>query len=189
MLPFGEYFGLFIGLRRLRYDEPRLSRSWLNIDPENHLREVYVCWRKWAGFSPFQACGKRLRSGLSNSRLFNAALLLETECTPYDLRATILRPIEQTLHRAHGKSQCPAHHRSRFSFIQPGGDDRGASAHPRSRYPHPPVRLLPPSAQIAPAYIHPETGQTLRDIAAGSRAMQETMKREDVRLWEPRGNE
>ncbi len=162
-----------------------------NIDPENHLREAVRLLAQMGRILAVSSVWETPPVGLVEQPNFlNAALLLETECTPDDLRATILRPIEQTLHRV--RTENPNAPRTIDLDLALFNQEVMTVGH--RHIPDPDILtrafVAIPLAEIAPAYIHPETGQTLRDIAAGLRVTQETMKkREDVRLWEPRENE
>ena len=112
----------------------------------------------------------------------NAAVLIETELTASELKAQVLLVIEQELRRVRTADKNAP--RTIDLDIALFGDqilDLGARHIPDPdilKYPH----VAVPLADIAPRWRHPETGQTLQEIAQGP-AVHGLVRRPDVVLW------
>ncbi len=102
----------------------------------------------------------------SQAPYYNAAVLIETDLPPADLKAS-LRSIEQAL----GRVRTPDKYAPRpidLDIALYGGqildlDGRHIPDPDIARFPH----LAIPLADLAPDWVHPESGLTLRQIAAG----------------------
>lgn len=114
-------------------------------------------------------------------RFLNAAVLVETDRQPAELKAQVLQAIESDLGRVRTADKNAP--RTIDLDITLFGDqvlDIGGRHIPDPDllgYPH--VAL--PMADLAPEFRHPETGQTLREIAASMDALG-TRLRKDIRL-------
>lgn len=122
---------------------------------------------------------------VSQANFLNAAALLQTDEPAETLHANVIRPIEHTLHRV----RTPNPNAPRTIDLDLSLFNEAILVLPHHRIPDPDILtqafVAIPLAEIAPAYHHPETGQTLAEIAAGfADAMEEMIIREDVRLWE-----
>lgn len=101
---------------------------------------------------------------------YNAALLLHTDLAPLDLKINVLREIEREVGRVHdpqSKEQLVALDLDIVlwgDFVMDYGDKPW-------QVPDPDLLLYAyvtvPLAEIAPDALHPETGQSLAEIAAG----------------------
>lgn len=94
----------------------------------------------------------------------NAAVLLTTPLTPAALKTDVLRPLETKL----GRDRSQKRHVSADIDIMLW--DYAVSTYLDKPIPDPAVTTQPfvalPLAEIAPAYVHPQTGQSLAQIAA-----------------------
>ncbi|MFQ5407175.1 MAG: 2-amino-4-hydroxy-6-hydroxymethyldihydropteridine diphosphokinase [Anaerolineales bacterium] len=97
---------------------------------------------------------------------FNAAALVETTRTPEDFKREILRPIESAL----GRRRSSDKNAPRTIDIDVALVNEQICELDGRHVPEPDVVAYPhvaiPLAEIAPDYIHPETRQTLADIAS-----------------------
>jgi 2-amino-4-hydroxy-6-hydroxymethyldihydropteridine diphosphokinase len=117
-------------------------------------------------------------------KFLNAAALIETDLTAAELKTQVLQVIEQELGRARTEEKNAP--RTIDLDIALFGDqilDVGLRHIPDpeiSKYPH----IVVPLADLAPQQRHPETGQTLQEIARGLPASG-LVRRPDVVLWPP----
>ena len=115
---------------------------------------------------------------------FNAAVILETELSPAELKQQVLQPLEHLLGRV--RSSDPNAPRTIDVDISLFNDEVLTLG--KRRIPDPEILLYPhiavPLADVAPDYRHPETGETLADIAARMIASseQQLVRRDDVAL-------
>ena len=140
-----------------------------NIDPERNLKAcvrelerfgrvlaVSSVWESW----PAGAAGS---AGLSD--FLNAAVLLETALSPEELRDTAIAGIEETL----GRVRTEDRNASRTIDIDLLLFNRETLQLGERRIPSPEILERPivaiPLAEIAPDYVHPDTGRTLSGIA------------------------
>jgi 2-amino-4-hydroxy-6-hydroxymethyldihydropteridine diphosphokinase len=118
---------------------------------------------------------------------FNAAIALETAMHPADLKQQVLADIEQQLGRQRSADpNAPRTIDIDISLYDDAILDLGKRHIPDPeivRYPH----IAVPLADLAPAYRHPETGDTLAQIAAGvtAAAGQPLLRRDDIFLPQP----
>lgn len=114
----------------------------------------------------------------------NAAVILETALSAVELKEQVLRPLEQSLGRA--RTSDPNAPRSidvDICLFNHDILDLG-----RRHIPDPEILLHPhvavPLAQVAPDYLHPETGESLAEIArrVKSQSSQSLIPRWDVVL-------
>ena len=116
---------------------------------------------------------------------FNAAVILETELSPAELKQQVLQPLEHLLGRQ--RTSDPNSPRTIDVDISLFNDEVLTLG--KRRIPDPEVLLYPhiavPLADVAPDYRHPETGETLADIAARTMASseQQLVRRHDVALY------
>jgi len=137
-----------------------------NMDSEHNMREAA---RRLALRAHLLAVSPVYQTtpvgNLDQPDFLNAAVLLETDLSPRELKARILQVIEQEL----GRVRSPDKNASRTIDLDIAlfGDqvlDVGSRHIPDPdilRYAH----VAVPLADLAPDSRHPETGQTLQDIA------------------------
>lgn len=98
-------------------------------------------------------------------RYLNAAALIETDLTPEQLRSHVLQRIETELGRVRGPDKYAP--RTIDLDILLFGDQRFHLA--RRQIPEPELlrygHIAVPAADVAPDWVHPETGETLRSVA------------------------
>jgi 2-amino-4-hydroxy-6-hydroxymethyldihydropteridine diphosphokinase len=112
----------------------------------------------------------------------NAAVLIETELTPVELKAEVLRSIEDEL----GRQRTADKNAPRTIDLDISLYNEEVFELGNRRVPDPEIleflHVVQPLADLAPYYRHPETGQTLLDIAQslpGARLG----RRNDCILW------
>jgi 2-amino-4-hydroxy-6-hydroxymethyldihydropteridine diphosphokinase len=118
---------------------------------------------------------------------FNAAVALETTMHPAELKKQVLAGIEQQLGRQRSADpNAPRTIDIDISLYDDAILDLGKRHIPDPeivRYPH----IAVPLADLAPGYRHPETGDTLAQIAARvtAAAGQPLLRRDDISLPQP----
>jgi 2-amino-4-hydroxy-6-hydroxymethyldihydropteridine diphosphokinase len=137
-----------------------------NIDPERNLPEAV---RRLALRCPLLAVSPVYETepvGKTDQPNFlNAAVLIETDLSPSELKSQVLQAIERELGRVRtGDKNAP---RTIDLDISLFNDEVLESGH--RRIPDPEIlqfqHIARPLADLAPHYSHPETGQTLLEIA------------------------
>jgi len=162
-----------VQIDRARADlEPRLIRAFIsigsNVDAERNLPEAV---RRLAGLcrllsvSPVYETQPVGTPSADQSNFLNAAALVETELTAAQLKSQVLQPIEQELGRVRTANRnAPRTIDLDISLygnqvLEVGG--RHIPDPDMLRFPH----VAVPLADLAPEQRHPETGETLADIA------------------------
>jgi 2-amino-4-hydroxy-6-hydroxymethyldihydropteridine diphosphokinase len=138
-----------------------------NIEPEQNLPKAVkklAEWSKLVAVSPVWET-LPLEAAGNQANFLNAATLVETEQSPENFKLDVLRRIEADLGRVRTEDKfAPRPIDIDIMFF----NDQVLDVDNR-HIPDPEVLERPfvaiPLAQIAPDYRHPETGQTLRDIA------------------------
>ncbi len=155
-----------------------------NIEPERHLPAAVAHLAQYGRVRTVSTVWETRPVGFSDQPNFlNAALLLETDLSAQALREEAIASIEAVLGRVRTENK----NAPRTIDIDIMLFNHDILQVGRRHIPDPEVLERPfvaiPLAQIAPGYIHPETGQTLEDIArrfdlkaAGMR------RRDDVQL-------
>ncbi|KAF0221355.1 MAG: 2-amino-4-hydroxy-6-hydroxymethyldihydropteridine [Geobacteraceae bacterium] len=160
-----------------------------NIEPERNLRAAV---QKLAGFGNVRALSAVWESppdGVADQPDFlNAAVLLETALSAKALRETAIASIEAELGRVRTENK----NAPRTIDIDIMLFNRDVLKVGRRCIPDPEIRERPfvaiPLAEIAPDYVHPETGETLRQIAQRFDPVATGMhRRNDVVLPMPSG--
>ena len=126
--------------------------------------------------APIEATGTSL--------FLNAALMIGTSVTPFELKFEILRPLEALLGRV--RTEDPNAARPIDMDISLFGnriiDDPGKQL----KIPDPEIltraHVAIPLAEVAPDVVHPSTGSRLSEIAAGF-SSQDIHMRHDLDLW------
>ena len=156
-----------------------------NINPENNLFHATQLLAQFGKIRSISSVWETSPVGfLDQPNFLNAAVLLETECTAEAIKSIAIQMIEQTLHRI--RTENPNAPRTIDVDLALFNDEVFILQH--SQIPDPDIIthafVAIPLAEIAPDYIHPLTGQTLSEIAAGfDQGRADMIKREDLQLW------
>lgn len=119
---------------------------------------------------------------------FNAAVILETQLAPAELKRQVLQPLEEVL----GRQRTPDPNSPRTIDVDVSLFDDQILTLGKRRIPDPEILLYPhiavPLADVAPGLRHPETGETLAEIAArlSAESFQRLVRRDDVAAFEAR---
>ena len=138
-----------------------------NIEPEMNLSAAVAILAELTTLKAVSSVWETLPLGMANQPNFlNAAALIETELTAEQVKAQLLSPIEQKLGRVRQANK----NAPRPMDIDLMLFNRQIFQLGDRHIPDPEVLERPfvaiPLAEIAPDYVHPKTGQTLREIAA-----------------------
>jgi len=153
-----------------------------NLEPERHLREAV---RQLAGHGQVRAVSSVWETepvGFADQpRFLNAALALATPLSARALRDDVIPALEAALGRVRTQNKYgPRTIDVDLTLFNGEVLDLG-----RHHIPDPDLAARPfvaiPLAEIAPDYVHPETGLTLREMAGGLSAAG-MVRRPDVRL-------
>lgn len=149
-----------------------------NTDPEHNLREMVRLLRARAHVIAVSAVYESADADGSDRVYLNAAVIVETPYDPEAFKVGVLTVIEDRLERTSSGVFVTADmdivlvNNEVLEYMGRQIPDVGVTKHPF-------VAL--PLADIAPDYVHPVTGQTLKAIAAGF-ADANITRRADVRL-------
>lgn len=189
-LRFARSVGVTLERSRADFRPHALRRVYLvlgsNIAPERNLPEAV---RRLAGRVVLRAVSPVYETepvgATQQPRFLNAAVLVETPLEPAALREEVLRPLEAELGRMrtadkYAPRTCDVDIALCDDIVMEVGPWRVPDPH-ILRYAH----VAVPLADLAPALRHPETGQTLREIAA-SLDRRGIRPRPDLSLWPTR---
>jgi 2-amino-4-hydroxy-6-hydroxymethyldihydropteridine diphosphokinase len=118
---------------------------------------------------------------------FNAAVALQTDLPPAELKQQVLAHVEQQL----GRQRSADPNAPRTIDVDISLYDDAILVMGKRRIPDPEIVCYPhialPLADLAPDYRHPETGETLAQIAArvSATASQPLLRRGDISLPQP----
>lgn len=137
-----------------------------NIDPERNLRAAIARLRDLGDLQAISSVWETKPVGYTNQPDFlNAAAVLATPLSAPDLKSHGLTPIERAL----GRDRSRFKHGPRTIDLDLVLFNRDILEFDTHRIPDPELLQAPfiaiPLAEIAPAYLHPVTGQTLEEIA------------------------
>lgn len=137
-----------------------------NIEPERNLRAAVVQLAQFGRVRATSRVWQTAPIGYANQPDFlNAAVLLETQLSAQALREQAIAQIETAL----GRVRTDNKNAPRTIDIDIMLFNRDVVAVGQRQIPDPEVLERPfvaiPLAEIAPDYVHPQTGATLRDIA------------------------
>jgi 2-amino-4-hydroxy-6-hydroxymethyldihydropteridine diphosphokinase len=176
-----------VEIRRSRAEGARLrNRAFValgsNIEPEANLREAV---RRLATHCTVVSTSPVYETApvgsVGQPKFLNAAALIETELTAAGLKAGVLAVIEEDLGRIRTEDKyAPRTIDLDISLFNDEAFDLGGRHIPDAdilRYAH----IAVPLADLAPHQCHPETGQTLRQIAQ-SLPDQRLIRRADIVL-------
>jgi 2-amino-4-hydroxy-6-hydroxymethyldihydropteridine diphosphokinase len=155
-----------------------------NINPEVNLPAAVQRLKEYGTLCAVSNVWETTPVGfLDQANFLNAAVLLETSEPAETFHARVIRPIEQHLHRVRtGNPNAP-----RTIDLDLVLYDDQILTLARHQIPAPDILtqafVAIPLAEIAPTYRHPQTGQTLAQIAAQFGLARAAMvKREEVKL-------
>ena len=154
-----------------------------NIDGKRNLREAVrrlsLCCRLVAVSPVYETAPV---GNTEQPNFFNAAALIETDLTAAELKARVLRVIEQEMGRVRTEDKnAPRTIDLDIALFGHQVLDLGPRRIPDPdilRYPH----IAVPLADLAPTMRHPEDGRTLQEIAQ-SLSASGLVSRPDVVLW------
>jgi 2-amino-4-hydroxy-6-hydroxymethyldihydropteridine diphosphokinase len=165
-----------------------MNRAYLslgsNIEPDRYLPAAVEFLGRYGRVSAASTVWETRPLGSAEQANFlNAVVLLETGLSAQDLREEAIPAIEAELGRVRTADKKAA----RTIDLDIMLFNEAVMQLGRRRIPDPEILERPfvaiPLAEIAPEYVHPETGQTLRAIAARFDPVASGMKkREDVLL-------
>ncbi len=151
-----------------------------NIEPERNLAAAVVWLGRWGYTQTVSTVWESAPFGFADQPDFlNAALLLETGLSAQGLRQAAITSVETALGRIRSANK----NAPRTIDIDIMLFNHDILQVGQRRIPSPEVLERPfvaiPLAEIAPDYVHPETGQTLRQIAARFDLAAAGMRRRD----------
>jgi 2-amino-4-hydroxy-6-hydroxymethyldihydropteridine diphosphokinase len=157
-----------------------------NIDKERNIARAVELLAETVPIKAVSSVFETVPAGNPNQESFlNAAVIVETDLSPQDLKRTVLAAIEDRLgrRRTADKNAPRTIDLDVVLFDHDVGDVGGR--------PIPDPELLTrahvafPLSEIAPGYVHPVTGQSLREIAASLAADGSVIAREhpDLRAY------
>jgi 2-amino-4-hydroxy-6-hydroxymethyldihydropteridine diphosphokinase len=137
-----------------------------NIEPERNLPAAVAQLTQFGRIRAVSTVWQTAPIGFTDQPDFlNAVVLLETALSAWALREQVIVQIEQNLNRVRTANK----NAPRTIDIDIMLFNHDLLSLGRRRIPDPEVLERPfvaiPLAEIAPDYVHPETGQTLRQIA------------------------
>jgi 2-amino-4-hydroxy-6-hydroxymethyldihydropteridine diphosphokinase len=154
-----------------------------NINPEYNMREAVrrlASRCRLLAVSPVYETAPVGKTDQPN--FLNAVVLIETDLTAAELKTQVLQVIEQELGRVRTEDKnAPRTIDLDIALFDDQILDGGLRRIPDpdiSKYPH----IAVPLADVAPQQRHPETGQTLQEIAQSLPASG-LVRRPDVVLW------
>jgi 2-amino-4-hydroxy-6-hydroxymethyldihydropteridine diphosphokinase len=159
-----------VEIERAQGDFRKVNRAFLllgsNINPQHNLREAVHRLATRCRLLVVSPVYESLPVGTTNQPNFlNAAVLIETRHTAEELKAEVLQRIEQELGRVRTKDKnAPRTIDLDIVLFNDEVLDLGYRHIPDPdilRFAH----MARPLADLAPQYCHPETGQTLAEIA------------------------
>jgi 2-amino-4-hydroxy-6-hydroxymethyldihydropteridine diphosphokinase len=172
--------------RRLRVPNRVFVALGSNIEPERNIREAIRLLASRCRLIAVSPVYQTKPVGKTDQPDFvNAAALIETELGPLDLKAQVLQEIERTLGRVRSADKnAPRTIDLDITLFNDQVLDIG-----HRHIPDPDLLLHPhvavPISDLEPGYVHPETGQTLQEIAAGMSSFG-LFPRPDIELWPAR---
>ena len=139
-----------------------------NINPERNLPEAVRLLSLRCRLVAVSPVYETAPVGKTDQPSFlNAAVLIETELGAPELKTRVLQRIEQELGRVRtADKNAPRTIDLDITLFNDEALDIGHRHIPDPdllRYPH----IAVPMADLAPEYVHPESGQTLKEIARG----------------------
>jgi len=156
-----------------------------NVDKE---RNLLVCAQLLAEHGRLAAVSAVYETApvgnMDDPTFFNAAIALETSLEPAELKEQVLRQVEERL----GRLRTADPNAPRTIDVDISLFNDAVLQVGKRHIPDPEILLYPhiamPLADIAPTYRHPETGETLAEIAQRVRlaSSQVLIRRDDIAL-------
>ncbi|HLV36410.1 MAG TPA: 2-amino-4-hydroxy-6-hydroxymethyldihydropteridine diphosphokinase [Spirillospora sp.] len=140
-----------------------------NIEPEQHLRQAVQLLRRHCNLLALSAVYRTAPQGYTQQADFlNMAVKLETTLSPSEFKQQVISQIEQQLGRMRDPQNRNAPRTIDLDISLWNNEVLDYGEKPW-HIPDPDItrfaHVIVPLAEIAPDYIHPETGQTLAEIA------------------------
>lgn len=140
-----------------------------NVRPEPSLEAAVAELARAARVAAVSSVWRSAAIGAPGTPDFlNAAVALDTELSPLELRERVLRPIEARLGRSRGPDRNAP--RTIDLDLVLFGERRGRDPSSGIVFPDPEIALLPhlavPVAELEPERVLPDTSAPLREIAA-----------------------
>ncbi len=151
-----------------------------NMEPERNLRDSVRLLSRFGQVRAISSVWESPPAGFAfQPRYLNAAVMLETGLSAEELKETAIASIETALGRVRTSNK----NAPRTIDIDIMLFNRDVMEVGHRHIPDPEARERPfaaiPLAEIAPGYVHPETGETLRDIASRFDPAEVGMRRRD----------
>lgn len=176
-----------VEIERAQADLKRGNRVYIslgsNIEPERNLLEAVRRLARHCRLLAVSPVYETQPVGMTEqSNFLNAAVLVETDLTASDLKRQVLQVVEQELGRVRtANKNAPRTIDLDISLFNNEVLELGQRSIPDPEileFAH----IARPLADLAPEYLHPETGRSLRDIAE-SLPESGLALRPDVALW------
>lgn len=158
-----------------------------NINKEINLPQAVNLLRQRCKVTKLSSVYETVPTGLKKQpNYFNMAALIETDLDPCQIKEQIIKPIEVKLQRQRGADKnaprtidldITLYNDEIFDYVPENGRVHHLPDPDILRFPH----VAVPIAEIAPDKRHPETGQTLSEIAA--QLVTEAEKNNHRLLW------
>jgi 2-amino-4-hydroxy-6-hydroxymethyldihydropteridine diphosphokinase len=142
-----------------------------NIDPAHHVREAILRLASVENVIAISMVYRTPAEGRPDQPpYYNCVVAVEASKSPMDLKSHILRPIEQELGRTRSADKFAA----RTIDLDLIWYDRAVATSPNLTLPDPQILKRPflavPLSEIAPDLVFPNSGMSIRDLAARMRA-------------------
>jgi 2-amino-4-hydroxy-6-hydroxymethyldihydropteridine diphosphokinase len=176
-----------VEIERAQADHKPGNRAYIslgsNIEPERNLPAAVRRLARECRLLAVSPVYETQPVGLTEQPNFlNAAILVETELTAGDLKSRVLQAIERELGRVRiADKNAPRTIDLDISLFNNEVLELGQRRIPDPEIPKF-VHIAQPLADLAPEYLHPETGHSLRDIAE-SLPGGDLILRPDIVLW------
>jgi dihydroneopterin aldolase/2-amino-4-hydroxy-6-hydroxymethyldihydropteridine diphosphokinase len=176
-----------VEIERTQSDLKRANRAYIslgsNIEPERNLPEAVRRLAQQCRLLAVSPVYETQPVGMTEPPNFlNAAVLVETDLTASDLKQRVLRVAEQEL----GRVRTADKNASRTIDLDISLFNSEVLELGQRRIPDPEIlkfaHIARPLADLAPEYLHPETGRSLADIAEDLPEVGLVL-RPDVALW------
>lgn len=144
------------------YQHPKLHRACIclgsNIDPESNMKKAVMLLRELSNIEGLSACYETVAVGSSGPNFLNMAACLVTAMPPDALKEQVLHPIEQQLGRVRMQDKNAPRTIDLDLIIY---DNQVLDPELWRR-----VHLALPFSELLPELQDPDSGKSLKDIAA-----------------------
>ncbi|HWQ45411.1 MAG TPA: 2-amino-4-hydroxy-6-hydroxymethyldihydropteridine diphosphokinase [Longilinea sp.] len=145
-----------------------------NIEPQQNICQAIQAIQKQCKVKRVSSAWETRSEGAKGPNFFNAALLLETPLHLGELKRTILKPIENEMARVRTADK-NAPRTIDLDIIVFNGDVVDQNVWER-------VFVAVPLAEILPELVHPETKETLSEVALRLKKRSFAIRRPDICL-------